>query len=140
GSLVAHENMFWVAFVNIVETVLKLVIALLLYVVEGDKLIMYGILTASITIVSFFLYSLYCFMNYDECTLKGISNPNRTTISELGLFAGWNLFGSLCSLGRTQGFAIILNLFFGTVVNAAYGIANQVGSQLLFFSTTMLRA
>ena len=43
-------------------------------------------------------------------------------------------------MGRNQGLALILNLFFGTVVNAAYGIANQVGSQLQFFSRTMLRA
>lgn len=140
GSLVAHENMFWVAFVNIVETLLKLVIALLLYIIVSDKLIVYGILTASITVISFFLYAFYCFRKYPECTLVGLTKVNRTMMSELGSFAGWNLFGSLCSLGRTQGFAILLNLFFGTVVNAAYGIANQVGAQLLFFSTTMLRA
>src|SRR5690606_4666539 len=53
GSLVARENMFWVAFVNIVETLLKLAIAIVLYQVAGDKLVVYGLLTASITIVSF---------------------------------------------------------------------------------------
>jgi len=140
GSLVAHENMFWVAFVNIVETLLKLAIAIVLYQVAGDKLVVYGLLTASITIVSFVLYAIYCFKRYPDCTLQGIVKPDATLIRELGSFAGWNLFGSLCSLGRTQGLALILNIFFGTVVNSAYGIANQVGAQLLFFSNTLLRA
>jgi len=140
GSLVAHENMFWVAFVNIIETLLKLAIAIVLYTVAGDKLIVYGLLTAGITVISFTLYAIYCFKKYPDCTLQGITKPEKGMIKELGSFAGWNLFGSLCSLGRTQGLALILNLFFGTVVNAAYGIANQVGSQLLFFSSTMLRA
>ena len=55
-------------------------------------------------------------------------------------FAGWNTLGSVAMIGRNQGIAIILNLFFGTVVNAAYGIANQINGVLNYFSTTFQRA
>lgn len=55
-------------------------------------------------------------------------------------FAGWNLFGALCNVSRDQGMAIVLNLFFGTIVNAAYGVANQVNGQLLSFSSTLSKA
>ncbi|EAQ47947.1 MATE family efflux transporter [Leeuwenhoekiella blandensis] len=140
GLLIAHENMLWVAFVNIVETLLKLGIALFLYTLSSDRLVVYGILTASIVVVSFGLYSVFCFKKYPECTFKGVMKPETGFVKELAGFAGWNLFGALCGMGRNQGLALILNLFFGTVVNAAYGIANQVGSQLQFFSRTMLRA
>lgn len=140
GLLTAHENMLWVAFVNIVETLLKLGIALFLYTLSSDRLVVYGILTASIVVVSFIMYSVFCFKKYPECTFKGVMKPEAGFVKELAGFAGWNLFGALCSMGRNQGLALILNLFFGAVINAAYGIANQVNSQLLFLSRTMLRA
>jgi len=140
GSLVAHENMLWVAIVNIMETVMKLAIAYTLYVVTEDKLAVYGLLTACISIISLMLYAVYCFRKYEDCSLAGIYPADMKMIKELMSFAGWNLFGSLCALGRAEGLAILLNVFLGTVVNAAYGIANQVAAQLNFFSLTLLRA
>ena len=35
-------------------------------------------------------------------------------------------------------FSIVLNLFYSTLVNAAYGIAHQINSQIMFFSQTMM--
>jgi Na+-driven multidrug efflux pump len=61
-------------------------------------------------------------------------------IKELLAFTGWNTFGALSGMCKSQGVAIVLNLFLGTVVNAAYGIANQISNQLNFFSSTMLKA
>ena len=140
GALIAHENMFWVAIVNIVEALLKLGITLLLYIITADKLIIYGFGMASIVIVTFILNAWYGLKKYPECTFVGVLKPDGKFIKELSAFAGWNLFGALCAMGRNQGLALILNLFFGTVVNAAFAIANQVNSQLQFFSGTMLRA
>ena len=140
ASLIAHENMLWVAIVNIIETLLKLAIGLLLLAMSSDKLIIYGALTSLIGVVVVIFYATYCFKKYDECTFKGFSGLDKNLLKELTSFAGWNLFGSLCWLGRTQGLAIILNLFFGAIINTSYGISNQVSSQLTFFSTTMLRA
>lgn len=140
GMLVAEENMLWVAFVNIIETLLKLAIASVLYYISSDKLILYGQLTAGISIVSFTLYATYCLRKYENCTVQGILKIDKALIVKLGSFAGWNLFGSLCGMARSQGLALVLNVFLGAVINAAYGIANQVATQLSFFSLTMLRA
>jgi O-antigen/teichoic acid export membrane protein len=140
GSLTAHENMLWVAFVNIVETLCKLGVALLLFTANSDKLVFYGYLTASISIVSLLMYAVFCVKKYPECRISQFTMPEKTIVRELTSFAGWNLFGSLCSVGRSQGLAILLNLFFGALVNTAYGIANQISAQLTFLSATMLRA
>ncbi|WP_134091969.1 oligosaccharide flippase family protein [Olivibacter sp. XZL3] len=141
GALIAHENMIWVAVVNVIETLLKLGIALLLSVLSYDKLMVYGALTALVSVVSFLLYALYCLKKYDDCSLKGLTiQADKPLLKELSTFAGWNLFGTLCGLGRTQGLAVLLNIFLGAVINAAYGIANQVAAQLNFFSATLLRA
>lgn len=140
ASLISHENIIWVAIVNIVEALLKLLIAFVLIGTSFDKLVLFGSLTACITVVSFIMYAVFCYKKYKECQIDSKDKIERNIMSELSSFAGWNLFGSLCFLGKTQGLAIILNVFYGTVVNAAYGIANQVSSQLVFFSSTLLRA
>ncbi len=140
ASLNAHENMIWIAFVSIIEALLKLGVALLLLNSQNDKLLMYGLLTALISLLILISHMIYCLKNYRECTLYKFWKFDKILIKEMTSFAGWNLFGSLCTLSRVEGFTILLNLFFGTVVNAAYGIANQVAGQLGFFSITMLQA
>ena len=52
-------------------------------------------------------------------------------------FVGWNTLGSTAVVVRNQGVALVLNVFFGTVVNTAYGIANQVNSLVLSFASTL---
>jgi O-antigen/teichoic acid export membrane protein len=140
GSLIAHENMFWVALINIIEVLFKLAIALLLGQLQTDKLIFYGLSMALISIVNLLMYSIFCINKYEECTLFIFRDYNILIIRELRSFAGWNLFGAICGVGRSQGLAVILNLFLGSTVNAAYGIANQISTQLSFFSTTLLQA
>ena len=140
GSLYAHENILWVAIVTIIEVLLKLGIAILLYTINFDKLIFYGFTMAAVSIVSLLLYMIFCMKKYEECSLKVRRFYDKSLMKELSSFAGWNLFGAICGVGRSQGLAVILNLFFGTIVNAAYAIANQISGQLNFFSATMLRA
>ncbi|HVD98460.1 MAG TPA: hypothetical protein VNB90_09680 [Cytophagaceae bacterium] len=136
----AHENMLWIAIVSIIESILKLGAALLLFIVLNDKLIVYAQLTGVISLFVFLLHMLYCAHKYNESSIRKFWKIDKKLIKELSSFAGWNLFGTLCFLGRTQGLAVLLNLFFGAMINAAYAIANQVSGQLNFFSIAMLQA
>ena len=140
GVLAAHENQLWSAIVNMIESVCKLAIAYYLFFVHGDRLIVYGLLMASILVVKCVLFAGFCFRKYPECTVKGLFRLDKTFIRALASFAGWNLFGIACSLGRFQGLAIVLNRFYGTVANAAYGISNQIGTQLNYMSESLLVA
>jgi O-antigen/teichoic acid export membrane protein len=56
---------------------------------------------------------------------------------ELIGYSGWNLFGNIASVARSQGSNVILNLFFGTTVNAAYGIALQVQAAVQMFASNV---
>ncbi|MFV0538150.1 MAG: hypothetical protein ACK5M3_12380 [Dysgonomonas sp.] len=142
ASVNAHENMYWVAIVDVLEVLLKLGVAIFLgyQIINYDNLIFYGLSTAVISFISMMCYSIFCLLKYKECSLRAKNTLSRSLLRELTSFAGWNLFGSLCGIGRIQGIAVLLNFFFGAIVNAAYGIANQVASQMSFFSVTMLRA
>ncbi|MFT4204991.1 MAG: MATE family efflux transporter [Chitinophagaceae bacterium] len=140
GALTAHENQLWTAVVNLFESFSRLGIAYYLLYTHGDKLIVYGILMNAVTVVKCVLFSAYCFRKYPECTVHGLFKVDKPLLKELTSFAGWNLFGVVCSLGRFQGVAIILNRFFGTVANAAYGVSNQIGTQLNYMSESLLVA
>ncbi|WP_165021101.1 hypothetical protein [Dysgonomonas sp. ZJ279] len=142
ASINSHENMLCIAIINIIEVFLKLFVALALFheLIYSDNLAFYGFSMALIGFISFALYMIFCLYRYEECSIRMRSTIRKSLLKELTSFAGWNLFGAVCGMGRSQGLAIILNIFFGTVVNAAYGISNQVAGQMNFFSATMLRA
>ena len=56
------------------------------------------------------------------------------------VFAGWNFIGSSATILRDQGGNIILNMFFGPVVNAARAIAVKVNSVLTGFVNNFMTA
>ncbi|MBU2916048.1 MATE family efflux transporter [Reichenbachiella agariperforans] len=139
ASINAHEEIHWIALVNILDVLIKLGIAFLLYSIEGDRLMIYGILMPSIAIFIFFIYMTVAFWRYNECTLAGIYITGFSKIKEMGIYAGWNLFANLAWLGRTQGASILLNIFFGTIANAAYAISLQINTKIRFFSSSLLQ-
>ncbi|WP_421918637.1 lipopolysaccharide biosynthesis protein [Marinifilum sp.] len=141
AAIITHEKLLFESVVGVLESALKLAIAIVLTIsVKNDRLILYGVLMAALTIVIRIIKSVYCYREFSECKSYRQSALKISLIKEMFSFAGWNMFGALCGIGRSQGLAIILNLFFGTVVNAAYGIANQVNGQLAAFSQNMLKA
>lgn len=140
ASINTHENMLFDALLGIFESVLKLGIAIWLVYTDVDKLILFGLLTAVLTIIIRILKSIYCSRKYQECRIHFKSNIQIALLKEMLSFAGWNLFGLFVSVLRSQGMAILLNLFYGIIVNAAYGIANQVNANISSFSLNMIRA
>lgn len=136
----AHENMGFLAVVNVIESVFKLLVAILLLYIPGDKLIIYGLLTMLVSFVIRIIKRLYSKSKYQECTVNYRDEYDRSMIVEQIRYSGWNLFGALSYLGRNQGLAVILNLFLGSVVNAAYAISSQINSQIMFFSSVLQQA
>ena len=136
----SHENMFLVAVLGILETVLKLISALLLVAYGQDKLIFYGFGAALISIVLLIIRRIYCHRKYTECKIKILHFLELDTLKEMSKFASWSLLTSSTSIISNYGLGVIINIFFGPVLNAAQGIAAQVNGQLSAFSTTMLKA
>ena len=136
----AHENMRYYALVGILESFLKLAVAFACVYASGDKLIVYGILMASIPLLTLNVMKVYCHKHYDECVIKPRKYWNRGLMKEMTSFAGWSFVGSMGSIVGNYGVGIVLNNFFGAILNAALGIANQLNGMLLFFSNSMLKA
>lgn len=136
----AHENMLLVAILGIVEAVIKLMIAFYITRTSSDKLIVYGLLMALLSVLLLIIRQIYCHIKYDEVLINIKLYFNKSLFKEMTSFAGWSLLGCSGSMIGFYGQGIVLNIFFGTAVNAAQGIASQVGGQLSSFSSTMLKA
>lgn len=136
----ARENMFFDSVIGISESFGKLLIAIILLYSNSDRLILYGLLLAFLTIIVRILKIVYCKIKYQECRGGFGLTIEKSLIKEMSSFAKWNLFGSLGLLVKGFGIGIVLNLFFGTIINATYGIANQVNTQVSKFSMNMLKA
>lgn len=140
AALNARENMLVFAILGVLEAVLRLGVALAVVEYAGDRLLLFAVLTAASTFAVVGIRSVYCHARYAECALLAPKALSRADFSGLANFAGWSFLGSSASMLANYGQGIVLNTHFGTTVNAAQGIANQVSGQLGAFASTMLRA
>lgn len=132
ADIIAHERMSAFAYISILEAVLKLSVAYALYVSPFDKLITFSFLLAIVSFSLRLIYGVYCKRNFEECSYRFIWE--KPLLKEMVGFAGWSMFGLVAYTGYTYGINILLNLFFGPVVNAARGIAVQVQTAVQGFS------
>ena len=131
ADIVAHEKMSAFAMISVVEVVLKLLVVYLLMLFPFDKLIVYAILLLAVQFSIRLVYAAYCKRHFEESSY--IHRWNSDLIKEMLGFAGWSFWGSLAVILYTQGINMMLNVFFGPIVNAARGIAIQVQSAVLQF-------
>lgn len=135
AAVMAHERMGFYAIVNVLDALLKLGIVFLLPYIRADQLILYGLLMAGISVVNFSLYYFYCKNNFREIKLHRVFDKKQ--FKSMLSFSGWNIFGTFSGVMREQGINLVINFFFGPVVNAARGIATQINGGLQSFVTNI---
>ena len=140
--IITREKMGVFAAVSILEALLKLLVAYLLYLSAGDKLVFYALLMLGVALIVRSVYALYCRRHYEESrgSLWRKENLDKALVRELFSFAGWGTLGSSAYLLNTQGVNILQNLFFGVLVNAGRGIANQVEGIFKQFASNIMLA
>ena len=122
--IISKEQMGIYAYISILEVVLKLLVVYMLAIGNFDKLKLYSVLIMVVTIGIVMIYRFYCTRKYKEAKFKFIKDWNL--LKQIVGFASWNMLGELAWVFTGQGVNIILNSFFGPVVNAARGLAEQV--------------
>lgn len=94
----AHENMKYYAIVGIIESLLKLSVALVVVYTLSDKLIIYGMLMACIPLITLTIMRVYCHKHYVECVIAPKKYWHKGLMKEMTSFAGWSFLGSMSSL------------------------------------------
>lgn len=136
----AHEDMLTYSIIGIIDIVIKLIIALAITYMNGDRLIIYSVLMIFIPILTYIMMKIYSVKHYEECKVNIRKFYNKKRAKEILGFAGWNLVGTSSGMIGNYGNNIILNHFFGSVLNAASGIAIQLNGMLSVLSGQFLKA
>lgn len=138
ASITAHEKMSAYAYIGLLDGLLRLGVAFLISRSSADRLVLYAALMMVTVLVVRSAYGLYCRKNFPECRFRRVRD--LSLIKEMFSFAGWNFIGVSSGVLRDQGGKILVNLFAGTAVNAARGVAMQLNGAVQGFVTNFMTA
>ena len=135
AAIMAYERMEFYAIVSIIVAIGKLGISFFVMYTSYDKLVLYSILMTSISALNYLLYFFYCKKKFPY--LRIIKVKDKGLFKSLLTFSGWSVLDPFSYAVRDQGSNMILNLFFGPIVNASYGIAAQVSGAVTGFTSSL---
>jgi O-antigen/teichoic acid export membrane protein len=133
GLLIAKEKFIVFSSVDILTHIVKLAVAYLLIYFFDSKLLIYTITLALMTALPTFVNAFYCKSRYPEYVSFRIIKDKKEYYQVLN-FSGWVAYGAIATVGKQQGAALLVNVFFSTVMNAALGIATSINAYILLFT------
>lgn len=131
ASVLAHERMDFYAIISVFDVFVKLGCIFMIPLFDTDYLILYGTIITLIAFISLLAYIIYAKIKFKEIHIRPIFY--KSLFKNMLSFSGWNMFGTLGHMFKDLGVNLVLNFFFGPIVNAARGVANQVNSGLQSF-------
>ena len=132
----AYEDLGVLACIDGISSITKLVGAYSLVWFQ-DKIVAYALFMLGSVFIKALLEYIWCRRTYNTVRVSVSHIYNKNIWKDMFGFVSWNTLGSFAVVVRNQGIAILLNIYFGTIVNAAYGIANQVNSLILSFASAL---
>jgi len=139
GLLTAKEKFTITAPVEILRSFINLGMVLIIMRYTGNRVRLYAILIAITTSIPPILYYIYCRYHFLSI-IRWKVQTDKGKYKEMIKFSGWIMIGAGASVGETQGSALIINSFFGTILNAGFGIASQVNNVVKMFSQSLNQA
>ena len=126
ASIISHEKMSIYAYMSILDVVFKLGIVFMLLWFDYDKLKLYALLMFIVNAIVFIVYYLYCKLNFEEISTS--IALDKELFNKMFSYSSWNMVGGFSNVLNNYGINILLNIFFGTIVNASRGVALQVNN------------
>lgn len=138
ASIIAHEKMKAFAYVSIFQGVGTLAISYLVSLSPIDRLVFYAMMMCILQFSVRMYYQIYCRKKFPECTYQRCFD--KELLKRMLTYSLWHLAGNGSVVLKTHGVNLVLNVFFGPVINAAKGISNQVESAVHQFSSNFMMA
>lgn len=139
AAIIAHEKMDIYAYMSLFDVGAKLLLAFLIQVIGGDKMIIWAIMTMVVGVLYTMFYIIYCNRQFHETrNIKFIKD--KPLYKQLFSYSWWDLLGNISGMLQGQGVNILLNMFFGPVMNTARAISYQVQGALTQFANNFMLA
>lgn len=133
ASIIAHEKMGVFAYIDVGEVVLKFFIALLITFSLGntDKLVLYAALLLGVTLTKQMISRIYAMKHFEECRIRWYWDKKK--FIEMFTYAGWSFLGKTSGTFAGQGVSMVINVVYGTAVNAARQLSWTVNHSVQIF-------
>ena len=138
ASIISHEKMGIYAYMSILSVSLKLLICFIVKASTYDKLITYGLLILVVTTLMRMIYRIYCIRKFEECRFSMVKDWG--IIKPILSFSGWDIMSNVSVIARNQGVDMVMNVFFGPVINSAAGKAGVISNAVNGFAGNFLAA
>lgn len=122
--VIAHERMDVFAWLEILNVSLKLIIVSFIRILPYEPIVSYGVLSLIVSLSIIAIYCIYCHHHFSESSLSLQWYPS--CFRRLLSFSGFIIFADFSSSFRSQGINILINRFFGVVLNASCSVATMV--------------
>lgn len=130
--LEAYEHFSDAAIIDVVTTLIKFGLILVMLVYTGNQLRFYAICICVVTVCSFVLYHYVCYKRWSSVIRLKLYKKS-SLYKEILVFNNYTAMGALATIGKSQGGNLLINYFFGTIVNGAFAIAQQIDSYVYMF-------
>ncbi|GBU25137.1 hypothetical protein R83H12_01777 [Fibrobacteria bacterium R8-3-H12] len=137
-AITAHERMKVFAYAGIADAVFKLAVVLALVFAPFDKLEFYSVLLFGVFVVMNGFYYVYCRRNFGETRFRWFWD--REMFLERMGFGGFEFFGGVSHILAIQAGVILINRFYGVLLNAANGVSQQVVNAAHSFTANFFTA
>ena len=124
ASIIAHEKMKTFAYMGLFQGVAQLGISFLVYLEPFDRLVFYALLLMILQFLIRYMYQVYCRRHFEECHYRFVID--KPLLKQMFSYSLWHLVGNGAAVMKEHGVNLVLNYFFGPVVNSARGLANQI--------------
>ncbi|HHV38274.1 MAG TPA: oligosaccharide flippase family protein [Tepidimicrobium sp.] len=139
GFLVAKEKFSVTVPIEVFSKGLQLVLVILLNYLNGNRLIIYALFILIAHSINPLMYAVYSYKAYFKEIRPKLYKDMKQYL-EMIKFSGWMAIGAGSSMLEHQGSALIINKFFGTLLNASFGIAGQVRTMVGMFTRSLSQA
>lgn len=138
GAIKAHEKFSFYAKMSIFDVTAKLVVTYMLLLFSFDKLITFSFLHTCVVIIAQIIRYIYCRKNFEECRIK--LSWVKESVRRLIGYNAYKIADSISHILRFQAMNVVLNLYYGPILNTAQGVANNVNNALSSFASNAATA
>lgn len=134
----AHEKMDAYALISFLKVCLTCAAAYCLSLFDSQRLFVYALLMAVISVLVRVFYQAYCHIKFQESRYHLIID--RGAMKQIGKFAGVSTASGMLNCLYLQGIVLVINWTFGVGINAVYSIALQLKNSVLSFAFNIFKA
>lgn len=136
--VIAHEKMDAYAVISIIQVILTCASAYCLSLFDSQRLLIYAILMAAISVLIRLFYQAYCHIKFNESRYRLLIDND--SLKQIGKFAGITTTAGILETLYNQGVVLVINWTFGVALNAVYTIALQLKNSILSFAFNIFKA